>query len=391
MFSILDKNMKVPFHRAYITEEDIKAVSETMRNGWVTMGPQTQEFENKFKEKVCASYAVAVSSCTAAMHLALKVIGIAEGDEIIIPAMTFTATGEVVSYFDAKPVIVDVDRETHNILPKEIERAITKKTRVIMPVHFGGQPADMNEILEISKKYNLKVIEDAAHCFPSYYQNRVIGNLGDITTFSFYATKTITMGEGGIATTENKQYSELMKILRLHGINKDAWKRYSLEGNWYYEVIEAGYKYNMTDIQASLGLSQLQKAFEMWEKRKRIAEIYNDEFSSINQIITPKVLSDRKTSWHLYVIKIDLASLTIDRDYFIQELNNRGIGTSVHFIPLYRHPYYRKTSPVPYKQVNNSEWLYKRIISLPIYPGMNDVEIEYVVNNVKNIAQKYSR
>jgi dTDP-4-amino-4,6-dideoxygalactose transaminase len=383
--------MKVPFHRVYITKKDIKAVSETMRNGWITMGPQTQEFENKFKEKVCASYAVAVSSCTAAMHLALEVIGISEGDEIIIPAMTFTATGEVISYFNAKPVIVDVDRDTLNILPLEIERSITSKTRAVIPVHFGGQPANLDEILDIAQSKNLKVIEDAAHCFPSFYKEKPIGSLGDITAFSFYATKTLTMGEGGIATTENEEYANWMKILRLHGISKDAWKRYSAEGSWYYDVIEAGYKYNMTDIQASLGLSQLKKSELMWEKRSRIAKIYNEAFSGIGQIMRPIILPYNKTSWHLYVIKLNLDTLTINRDRFIEELKDKGIGTSVHFIPLYRHPYYKRVAPVLPEMVQHSEWLYERIISLPIYPGMNDNEIEYVVDNVKGIAKKYAK
>jgi dTDP-4-amino-4,6-dideoxygalactose transaminase len=383
--------MHIPFHKAYITQEDVNSVVEAIQGGWLTMGPKTIEFENAFKNSVNTTYAVAVSSCTAAMHLALKVIGIKETDEVIIPSMTFTATGEVVSYFKAKPVIVDVDRDTQNIIPEEIEKNISKKTRAIIPVHFGGQPANLDEILVIAHRRNLKVIEDAAHCFPSFYKGRPIGSFSDICAFSFYVTKTLTMGEGGIATTENEEYANWMRILRLHGISKDAWKRYSSEGSWYYDVIEAGYKYNMTDIQASLGLSQLKKSELMWEKRSRIAKIYNEAFSGIDQIMRPIILPHNKTSWHLYVIKLNLDTLTINRDQFIEELKEKGIGTSVHFIPLYRHPYYKRVAPVLPEMVPHSEWLYERIISLPIYPGMSDNEIEYVVDNVKGIAKKYAK
>jgi dTDP-4-amino-4,6-dideoxygalactose transaminase len=366
-------------------------VDNALRSGWLTMGPRTVEFENRFRETVQAKFAVAVNSCTAAMHLALKVIGLQAGDEVIIPDMTFTATGEVVRYFNAVPVLIDVDRQTQNILPEEIERNITPKTRAIIPVHFGGQPVNLDEILVIAKKYNLKIIEDAAHCFPSFYKGKPIGSFGDITAFSFYATKTLAVGEGGMATTQVKEYAEKMRVLRLHGISKDAWKRYSREGNWYYEVVDAGFKYNTTDIQASLGLTQLNISDRTWKLRAKIAERYNHAFQNIDQLILPKILTDRETSWHLYVIKLRLESLKIDRNVFIRKLKDKGIGVSVHFIPLHLHPYYRSFLKDKGSLLKNSRWLYKRIISLPIFPGMTNREVDYVIENVLDIARSYGK
>lgn len=355
------------------------------------MGPQTLEFEQRFRSSVGAAQAVAVNSCTAAMHLALKAFNLQPGDEVIIPAMTFTATGEVVRYFNANPVIIDVDQETQNILPEEIEKHLTTKTRVVIPVHFGGQPADMDEILKISKKHHLKVLEDAAHCYPSFYQNKPIGTWGDITAFSFYATKTIACGEGGMATTDYEQYATDMRVQRLHGISRDAWKRYTKEGSWYYEVIDAGYKYNMTDIQAALGLSQLAKAENMWHLRSEIAHRYNQAFSESAFIRIPHIKLDRQTSWHLYVVKLEIEKLKISRNEFIDKLAQQNIKTSVHFIPLYRHPYYHKNFPVDWRKMKNSEWLYERIVSLPIYPGMTDAETTYVIENVLEITRTHAR
>ena len=383
--------MHIPFHKSYTGQEEIARVTEAINSGWLTMGPKTFEFEEKFKQAVEADHAVAVNSCTAALHLALKVIGLKPGDEVIIPAMTFTASGEVVRYFDAHPVIVDVDRQTHNILPDQIEKNITGKTKAIIPVHFGGQPADMEDIITITQKHHLKVIEDAAHCFPSFYKGRPVGSIGDITAFSFYATKTIACGEGGMATTADEAYAKEMRIQRLHGISHDAWKRYTKEGSWYYEVVDAGYKYNMTDIQAALGLAQLEKSEKMWRMRSKIAEMYNKSFTSVDAIDIPTIKPDCQTAWHLYVIKLALEKLTIDRNQFIELLSQRNIKTSVHFIPLYRHPYYRKVCPVDIKSVPNSEWLYERIISLPIYPGMSDEAIDYVIENVLDLTKVYSR
>src|SRR3989304_7015918 len=259
--------MKIPFHKPYITEDETSELLDTVKSGWLTMGPKTISFEKEFSCYIGSKHSIALSSCTAALHLGLKVVGIRPQEEVIIPTMTFTATAEVVCYFNAKPVLVDVERDTHNMDVSKIESAITPKTRAIIEVHYGGQPCDMDRILEIAKRYYLFVIEDAAHSLPAWYNGEKIGTIGDITCFSFYVTKPLSTGEGGMATTENDDWAERMKILRLHGISKDAWKRYSSEGSWYYEVMEAGYKYNMTDIQAAIGLLQLYKLPQFQARR----------------------------------------------------------------------------------------------------------------------------
>lgn len=382
---------EVPFHRPCIEEDELKEVADTLKNGWLTMGPKTIEFEEAFRKKIKAKYAVSVNSCTAALHLGLKVIELQENDEVIIPSMTFAATGEVVRYFNANPVIVDVDRETHNITPDEIEKHITPKTKAIIPVHFAGQPADMDEINDIAGRHKLHVIEDAAHCFPSFYKKKPIGTLSDITAFSFYATKTLATGEGGLAATENEDFAERIKILRLHGISKDAWKRYTKHGNWYYEVVDVGYKYNMTDIQAALGLAQLRKTERMWQARKNIAGHYSEAFKDNGYIITPTIRDYVSTSWHLYVIKLRLENLSITRNEFITRLQKKGVGVSVHFIPLHRHPVYKNMYALRPQDFKNSEWLYERTISLPIYPDMSKKDVEYVIENVQALTKKYGK
>lgn len=383
--------MKIPFHRPYITDEEIKEVVDSIRSGWLTMGPKTQSFEEEFRKYIGSKEAVTVNSCTAALHLALKAIGIKEGDEVIIPTMTFAATAEVVIYLGAIPVLVDIDRETHNISVERIEKAITSRTKAIIPVHFGGQPCDMDEILEIAKKYNLHVVEDAAHALPAWYRDKKIGVIGSLTCFSFYATKTLTTGEGGMITTENPEWAERIRTLRLHGISRDAWKRYTAAGSWFYEVVEAGYKYNMTDIQAALGLPQLRRLEWMWQKRVQIAERYTRSFKDEELITIPFLKSDRISSWHLYVIRLNLEALKIDRTSFIEALKKRGIGTSVHFIPLHRHPYYREKFNYNPEEFPAAEWIYKRCISLPIYPSMTIDEVDFVIENVLSLAKECKR
>jgi dTDP-4-amino-4,6-dideoxygalactose transaminase len=379
---------EIPFHKPYITEDEISEVLDSLRSGWITMGPKTIEFEEKFNEYIGSKNAVSMNSCTACLHLALKVIGIKEGDEVIVPTITFTATAEVITYFNARPVLVEVEEDTSNIDVSKIEKKITKKTRAIIPVHYGGQPCDMDEILGIAREYNLIVIEDAAHSIPAWYKNRKIGTIGDITCFSFYATKSLTTGEGGMATSENDEWADKMRILRLHGISKDAWKRYTNEGSWYYEVVDAGYKYNMTDIQAALGIAQMKKIEWMRERRKEIALRYTEAFEAFDEVTTPYVKAERESTWHLYVLKLNLGMLKIERNHFIEELKKRGIMTSVHFIPLYRHPYYKSTYKYNLRDFPVSESIYEQIISLPIYPGMTDGDVERVIEAVKDTILK---
>jgi len=364
---------------------------DSLRSGWLTMGPKTVEFEKRFGRYLGSAHNVSMNSCTACLHLALKAIGIEEGDEVIIPAFTFTATSEVIAYFKAVPVIADVDMRTHNLNAENIERLITKRTRAVIPVHYAGQPCDMDEIMEIAKRYGLYVIEDAAHALPALYKERIIGTIGHITCFSFYATKTLSTGEGGMAVTENGDWAEKMGMLRLHGISRDAWQRYSKEGTWYYEVLDAGCKYNMTDIQAALGLAQLRKLDWMWQMRKEIAAKYNEAFGNTEQLITPFLKYDRESAWHLYALKLNLESLSIDRERFINELSARGIGASVHFIPLYRHPFYARCYGYRGEDYPESEWIYERVISLPIYPGMMEEDVAGVADVVLYLASKFKR
>jgi len=283
-----------------------------------------------------------------------------------------------------------------NIDPIKIENGRGKdwhveKTKAIIPVHYGGLPCDMDAVKQVAERYHLKIIEDAAHALPAWYKGRKVGTIGDLTCFSFYATKTLTTGEGGMITTENDEWARQIKILRLHGISTDAWDRYSVEGSWYYEVVEPGFKYNTTDIQSALGLAQLRKLEWMWERRRAIAKKYTEAFESIDEISTLPPKQDRESAWHLYVIKLNLELLNVDRNLFIEELKEKGVGTSVHFIPLYRHPFYRNKYGYSAEEFENSEWLYERIISLPIYPGMSDGDVDYVINAVCSLVKRYQK
>ena len=382
--------MQIPYHKPYIKEAEINSITETVRNGWLTMGEKTSEFERLFKEFISSKNAVAVNSCTSAMHLALKCVDLKEGDEVIVPAMTQAATAEVAGYFKAKIVFADVEKDTHLIDASKLEQKITKKTKVIMPVHYGGQPADMKEIIEIADSHNISVIEDAAHAFPSKYDNKFIGTIGHATCFSFYATKTLATGEGGMICTGNEEWAKRIRLLRLHGMSRDAWERENSENFWEYDVVEQGYKYNTTDINSAMGIEQLKKADEMHDMRKSIAARYNEAFKDHSAIILYKIKPDRETSWHLYPVKLNFEVLSIDRNRFLNELKKRGVTGSVHFIPLYRMSYY-KSLGYNIKDFPGSEWIFERVFSLPIFPGMNDEEVGYVTETVLDLLNKFKR
>ena len=335
--------LKIPFHRASLGEEEVQAVGEVIRSGWLTMGARTFEFERQFAAYVGAPYAIAVSSCTAGLHLCLEAVGIKPGDEVLVPTTTFTATAEVVTYLGARPVLVDIDAQTLNLDVADAARKITALTRAIIPVHFGGQPCDLAEIQDLAQTHKLHVIEDAAHALPASYCGKPIGSISELTAFSFYATKTLSTGEGGMVTTSNEDYARRLQVMRLHGISRDAWKRYSAEGSWHYEVVEAGYKYNLTDMQSALGIVQLSKCDAMNQSRSVIAKRYTHAFSSVDALKLPEILPDRTTSWHLYVLRLRLEQLRIDRAGFIRELGERGVSASVHFIPLHLQPFYQRT------------------------------------------------
>ena len=381
----------LPFHTPEIGDEEIQSVVETLKSGWLTTGQKVKQFERDFAQYIGCEHAVAVNSGTAALHLALDAIGIAQGDEVIVPTMTFTATAEVVLYFNAKPVLVDCEAGTFNIDPRDIEKKITAKTKAIIPVHMAGQSCNMTAIMEIARRYNLKVIEDAAHALPSRFNGKMIGTIGDITCFSFYVTKPIATGEGGMAVTDNPEWAERMRIMSLHGISKDAWKRYTNEGSWFYEVHYPGFKYNLTDIAAALGIEQLKKCDRFWAARKQIAAAYDDGFASLPEIQRPVCMQDSQHAWHLYIIQLELERLRVDRGEFINALKDQGIGTSVHFIPLHLHPYYRDTFGYKPKDFPSASRVFERIISLPIYPAMSEQSVQRVIAVVTDVIEKNRR
>src|SRR5882724_3248595 len=383
--------MTVPFHVSAVGEEEAQAAAEVIRSGWLTMGPKTFEFERQFAEYVGARHAVAVSSGTAALHLALDAAGIQAGDEVLLPTTTFTATGETVCYLGAKPVLVDVDSRSMNLDPADAARRITPRTKAIIPVHLAGVLCEMQQIHELASAHGLRVIEDAAHSLPASYRGTPIGALSEITAFSFYATKTLTTGEGGMVTTANEQVAERMRIMRLHGIDREAWKRYRSDGSWFYQVLEAGFKYVMTDIQAAIGLVQLSRCDDLSAARQAIADRYTAAFSSMSALQVPESYTDRKTSWHLYVLRLRTERLSIDRDAFIAELKRRGIGISVHFIPLHLHPFYQKKFGYKPGDFPQAVAEYKHAFSLPIFPTMSGVEVEAVITAVSEVAQAFSR
>ncbi len=377
----------VPFHRPSIGTEEIEAVVEVLQSGWLTTGPRVHEFESAFSRFVNARHAVAVSSCTAALHLALAAIGVGEGDEVIVPAMTFAAAGEVALHLRARPVLVDCAPGSHHLDPDAVERAITRRTKAILPVHHAGAPCDMDRILEIARRHNLKVIEDAAHALPARHLGRMVGALGDITCFSFYATKTITTGEGGMATTDNEEYAERMHTLRLHGISRDA-----AEASWRYDILEPGYKYNLTDIQAALGLVQLRKCETMRAQREKIAGRYTRALASLDTFEAPETPPDGDChAWHLYVVRVNASALRIGRDEVIEELKKRGIGASVHFIPLHLHRLYQERLGYRRGQFPNAERRFEESMSLPIYSAMTDQESDRVVEALQDVGREFRR
>lgn len=381
----------LPFHVPSIGDEEIAAVVDVLKSGWLTTGSKVRELEGQFASFVGARHAVAVNSATAALHLALAAVGVGEGDEVIVPTMTFAATAEVVLYQRAKPVLVDCTPDTLNIDPAGIEAALTSRTKAVIPVHFAGQPCDTGAILALARSRGLRVIEDAAHALPARDGDRMIGAIGDITCFSFYATKTITTGEGGMATTHNEEWANRMRMLSLHGISHDAWKRYSSEGLWFYEIIDVGYKYNLTDLAASLGLAQLRKCCDFAEARRRIADAYDAGFADFPEIRTPARRARVEHAWHLYVIQLEIERLTLDRAEFIEALRQQNIGASVHFIPLHRQPYYRQKFGYRPADFPNAAAAYQRIVSLPIYPNMSERDVNDVIIAVRNIIEAHRR
>lgn len=381
-------NSFIPFHRPSIGTEETDAVMKVLQSKWLTTGPVTLEFEREFAAYLGVKYALAVNSGTAALQLALDAVGLKPGDEVIVPTYTFTATGEVVTYFGARPVLCDSLAGGFNMDPADVRRKITSKTRALIPVHIAGQCCAMDELRAIADEHGLHIVEDAAHALPTTYRGRKVGTISELTAFSFYATKTLTTAEGGMLTTNDEGYIKRVSLMRLHGIGGDAWKRYSATGSWYYEVQDAGYKMNLCDILSALGRAQLRKVDQFWQERCQIRTKYDEAFRSLPELQLPPADAGDVHAWHLYILRIRPELLEVNRNQFIEELKKVGIGTSVHFIPLHIHPYYARTYGYHEKDFPNANDAFSRCLSLPIYPDMSEQEVQRVIAGVQGVVQK---
>ncbi|MGH7266300.1 MAG: DegT/DnrJ/EryC1/StrS family aminotransferase [Candidatus Rokuibacteriota bacterium] len=393
----------LPFHLPSISEAEIDDVAAVLRSGWLTTGPKTREFEQRFAEYVGARHAVALNSGTAALHLALDAAGVGEGDRVVTTPFTFAASAEVIFYLRAEPVFVDVRRDSGNIDPERLAETLETgrrdagaRVKVVLPVHFAGQPCAMEPIVDLAAQHGLRVVEDAAHALPARRQWsdgrwRPVGSIGDMTCFSFYATKTLTTGEGGMLTTDSAEWADRARMMSLHGISRDAWKRYTAEGSWYYEVLAPGFKYNLTDVAAALGVGQLRRCTEMYERRRRHVRTYGEALADVEAITLPSEEPGVEHAWHLYVIRLRDEMLTLDRARFVEELRARSIGSSVHFIPLHLHPYYRERFGFRPGAFPNAEWIYRRCVSLPLFPDMTDEDVYSVAGAIRDIVKRHGR
>jgi dTDP-4-amino-4,6-dideoxygalactose transaminase len=383
----------IPFNLPTIEEEEINEVITTLRSGWLTTGPKTAQFESEFKAYVGSPFALAVNSATAGLHLALAALEVGPGDEVITTPLTFCSTVSTVLHVGATPVLADVGRDG-NIDPNSIADRITTRTRAILPVHLGGLPCDMHAIWGLARRYGLFVIEDAAHAVGSHHHGLPIGagdpSVGarsDAVAYSFYATKNLTTGEGGMVTTHQPRLEEQMRILCLHGISKDAWNRYSDRGTWYYQVVKCGFKYNLSDIQSALGIHQLRKQERFLERRTRYAKLYNEAFADVAELELPPDSAVCRHSWHLYGLRLNLQKLDITRGQFIQELRKKNICASVHFIPIPMLAFFAPYARLYHNQCPNALALYPRLVSLPLYPSMSQQQVLYVAESVREIVR----
>jgi perosamine synthetase len=382
----------IPFHRPSLGDEELAAVREVLDSGWITTGPATLKFESEFSRYVGAQHAIALNSGTAALQLAADLIGLQPGDEVLVPTFTFTATAEIVTYFGARPVLCDSLPGGFNIDVGDANHRITSKTRAIIPVHFAGLPCDLDAIHAMASRNGLHVVEDAAHALPASYRGKRIGTCSALTAFSFYATKNITTGEGGMLVTDREDYAEKARCMRMHGISSGAWKRYAREGSWFYEVLYAGFKLNLPDILSAIGLAQLQKSDQFFRRRQEIVQRYNERFSKIEELDLPRSgAPDCEHSWHLFVLRLRSEALQIGRNEFIEELKKLGVGTAVHFIPLHLHPYYAQTYGYKRGDFPHAEDAFARCLSLPLYPALSDEQIERVIRAVESVVCTHRR
>jgi dTDP-4-amino-4,6-dideoxygalactose transaminase len=381
----------IPFHRPSIGQEEIDEVVATMKSGWLTTGPRTARFEEEFREYAQVRHALAVNSCTAGMHLALAGMKIGPGDEVITSPLTFAATVNVIVHVGATPVLADVGADG-NIDPQSVATRVTEKTRAVMPVHLAGQPCQMDAIWSLAQKHDLNVIEDCAHAAGTHYRCRPVGPAGapqgvrEAAAYSFYAIKNITTAEGGMVTTNDERLAESMKILSLHGISRNAWNRYTDSGHWYYEVLVSGFKYNLSDIQSAIGIHQLRKLERFIELRSEYAALYTRILGDVEELECPPQAQDGRHSWHLYMLRLNLNKLTIGREEFIQALRERGVGTSVHFIPIFLHPFFAAHAGRPENHCPQAQALFPRLITMPLYPAMTPEDVEYCARAARDIA-----
>ena len=379
----------IPFNRPEIGEEEIAEVVDVLRSGWLTTGERTARFEREFCAYTGARHALALSSGTAAIHLALAALGIGRGDEVITTPLTFCATVNAILHVGATPVLADVD-ENGNLSPRSVAERITPRTRALLPVHLGGMPCRMDALWELARSHNLAVVEDAAHAVGTHYKGEHLGSasssLSDAVAYSFYATKNITTGEGGMVTTNRKELAERMRILALHGISKDAWNRYSESGHWYYEVLEPGFKYNLSDLQSALGIHQLRKLDHFIERRAALAALYTHLLGGVQELETPRDCGYGRHAWHLYILCLKSGRLNIGRDEFLDELRRHKIGASVHFIPIPKHRFFAPWVEAEHNQCPRALALYGRMLSLPLYPGLTEDEVRRVAAAVREIA-----
>jgi perosamine synthetase len=381
----------VPFHVPAIGEEEIAAVVATLRSGWLTTGDRAHAFERDFGRRLGVPHALAVSSATAALHLALRAAGVGPGDHVVVPTCTFTATAEAAVYLGATPVLADVDPATGNVTADEVARRCDVRTRAVVPVHLGGLPCDLDAIGAVARAARAYVIDDAAHALPARLRGRPIGTLADATAFSFYATKNVTTGEGGMVTTARADWAEAIRRWRLHGLSRDAWKRYTAEGSWAYDVVDVGFKYNLPDVLAALGVAQLAKLDAFHAERRALVARYRAALGGSELLVLPEESPGFESAWHLFAVRLAVERLRIDRAAVIEALRERGIGTSVHFIPLHRHSYYRRTLDVGPADFPGAEDLFRRSLSLPLYPGLDPADVDRVAGTLLDVLQENRR
>jgi dTDP-4-amino-4,6-dideoxygalactose transaminase len=385
------RNCYLVFGSPSIGEEEIQEIAETIHSGWVGTGPRVKRFEELFRKYKNCRHTIAVSSGTAALHLSLLSLGIKPGDEVITTPLTFAATANSIVHAGGRPVFADVQLETMNIDPQEVEKKVSDKTRAILPVHFAGRPCEMDQLMAFARRHQLRVVEDAAHAIESTYKGRPIGTIGDLGCFSFYVTKNITTVEGGMVVTDQEELASQIKRLALHGLTQDAWQRFADEGFKHYEVVCAGFKYNMTDIQASIGIHQLEKIETKAQRRREIWEIYNQSFGELPLILPLPTPPDQRHAYHLYTPLLDLDRVRCTRDEFLQALHRENIGAGIHYIALPLHPFYQKTYGYHSGDFPNAEFISNRTFSLPLSAKLTDQDVEDVIRSVKKILNYYRR